>query len=80
MSKHVAVKRDGHRCVQCGVAGKYNNWPWRTDKPLPKLEVDHIVAVKDGGSHHPDNLRTLCRECHKKRTAEQRKRKADATP
>lgn len=69
-SKRVAVKRDDRKCVFCGVPGRYQNLP--ADRTLPKLEVDHIVAVKDGGSHHPDNLRTLCHGCHKARTKEQR--------
>lgn len=31
----------------------------------PRREVDHIVPFSKGGSHHPDNLRVLCHECHK---------------
>ena len=56
-SKRVAMGRDKYRCVQC--------------QSNVQCEVDHIVAVKDGGNHHPDNLRTLCRKCHKARTAQQ---------
>jgi 5-methylcytosine-specific restriction endonuclease McrA len=39
-------------------------------------EVDHIVAVEDGGTDDPANLRLLCRPCHKERTALQRREKA----
>ena len=28
------------------------------------LEVDHIIRVKDGGSHDKDNLQLLCHNCH----------------
>lgn len=37
-------------------------------------EYDHIKQVKDGGSHHPDNLRTLCRPCHLDVSKEQRQK------
>jgi 5-methylcytosine-specific restriction endonuclease McrA len=39
-------------------------------------EVDHIVAVEDGGTDDPANLRLLCKRCHKERTALQRRQKA----
>lgn len=39
-------------------------------------DVDHIVAVEDGGTDDPANLRLLCRRCHKDRTALQRREKA----
>jgi len=42
--------RDGFQCVQCG--SRVN------------LECDHIEALEDGGSNDPENLRTLCRDCH----------------
>lgn len=50
------------------------------------LEVDHIEAAEGRHSktdcvHHLDNLRTLCRECHRRRTAEQRRgRRVDERP
>lgn len=72
-SKILCVHRDERKCRFCGIAGRYHYWP--RDRELPKLEVDHIIAVRDGGSHHTDNLRTLCRECHRVRTKEQRARK-----
>ena len=42
--------RDGWRCRKCGKAGR--------------LEVHHKVAVRDGGDDHPNNLETLCLDCH----------------
>lgn len=62
LSKAVVFARDRWTCRICGSR----------NAPKPRLEVDHIVAVKDGGSHHPDNLRVLCSTCHKARTREQR--------
>lgn len=61
--------RDGERCVLCG-------------KHLPvwsgEAECDHIVPVVEGGGQlGPDNLQTLCHECHVAKTAAQnRERRA----
>ena len=48
----LAIKdRDGWRCRKCGKAGR--------------LEVHHIRPVaQDGDPYDPENLRTLCRDCH----------------
>jgi len=34
----------------------------------PATEVDHIVSLKDGGTHALDNLRPMCKSCHSRRT------------
>jgi 5-methylcytosine-specific restriction endonuclease McrA len=43
-------RRDRFTCQRCGA--------------MYRLEVDHIVPRRLGGSDHPDNLRTLCHDCH----------------
>ena len=47
----------------------------------PSSDVDHIVAVADGGGMYDRaNLRSLCADCHKRHTSEQnaqRRRKSD---
>ena len=42
--------RDEYRCRKC--------------RSRTHLEVHHIVQRKDGGSDRPDNLVTLCHDCH----------------
>lgn len=37
----------------------------------PMQEVHHIVALRDGGTHHPDNLMALCKQCHSRITAKE---------
>lgn len=32
-------------------------------------DVDHIKALKDGGTNNLDNLRSLCHACHSMKTA-----------
>jgi hypothetical protein len=45
------IYRDNHQCQYC----KKTNIP---------LNVHHIKSRKDGGTDKPDNLITLCEECH----------------
>lgn len=33
-------------------------------------EIDHIIALEDGGNNNIDNLQALCRNCHGKKTME----------
>jgi 5-methylcytosine-specific restriction protein A len=46
-------------CHDCKVAGVL----------MPGGEVHHIRAKRDGGTNSFDNLMTLCKSCHSKRTA-----------
>ena len=39
-------------------------------------EVDHVVALANGGTHSMDNLKSSCKECHKIKTAQDRLQKA----
>lgn len=59
------LERDAYTCQSCGVS--------RADaKDPPTFEVDHITPLADDG--HPfdeSNLQTLCRPCHREKTAEQ---------
>lgn len=51
------LERDGYACVWCGSEDQ--------------LEVDHIEELAENPelATDLDNLRTLCRDCHEKRTA-----------
>lgn len=48
-----ALTRDNHTCRHCAA---------------PATEVDHIINLAQGGTHHPDNLQTLCTPCHRRKT------------
>jgi len=49
--REYVLYRDNHRCVRCGQGN------------IP-LAVHHIVKRSEGGTNNPDNLVTLCTECH----------------
>lgn len=48
----------GMRCVECGCV-----WVPSRD------QIDHEVPLEQGGSNEDSNLRPLCDECHKAKTA-----------
>lgn len=52
------MKRDRFLCTYCGVSGND-----------AELEVDHIIPVSKGGSHHMSNLTTACRKCNQAKGA-----------
>lgn len=49
------LERDGFRCQLCGATAQHRS----------RLEVDHKVPKKQGGSNEPDNLWTLCFSCNR---------------
>lgn len=63
----LAMRRDRFRCLRCG-RGKPDG---------VKLEADHVIPLRDGGTHDVKNLATLCRDCHRQKTAAQRRARRD---
>ena len=59
--RRAVFDRDGWRCVMCGKAGR--------------LECDHILPLQLGGDPWDmENLQTLCRSCHIRKTAGENRR------
>lgn len=54
--KAYAKYRDGYKCRGCGAS--------RRKDPNVKLEVHHIIRRADGATDTPDNVVTLCHDCH----------------
>ena len=69
--KAYAKYRDGYRCRACGKS---------KHKDGVKLEVHHIIRRADGGTDTPDNVVTLCEECHKAHHRGERKLKFRRAP
>jgi 5-methylcytosine-specific restriction protein A len=55
--------RDKYTCQSCHRVGG-------------RLEIDHIVPISQGGTKDESNLQVLCRECHRKKTIEERTKDA----
>lgn len=47
-------RRDGGCCVRCHRRGSPDVW----------IQVDHVIALRAGGAHHPSNLQLLCNHCN----------------
>lgn len=55
-TRNLVLRRDGRQCATEGC-------------DRPGTQVDHIVPVFRGGSEDFDNLQTLCKPCHSKKTS-----------
>ena len=65
--RRAVLERDQHRCRSCGCAGK--------------LEVDHVIALADGGaSYDLGNLQVLCRSCHISKTVAENRARRPVSP
>jgi len=59
------LRRDNFSCRICGeFHGWTNEHGIRTPTSDGQLAIHHIKSVHDGGSDAPDNLQTVCRDCH----------------
>ena len=59
-------RRDDYTCQICKAPHRKVN-EYGIDLPTTdgKLDLHHIIPVSEGGTDAPDNLTTLCRDCHK---------------
>jgi hypothetical protein len=56
-------RRDDYICQDCG----FQSGPYAAEGKGCTLDVHHITTLEDGGSNRPENLTTLCVECHNTR-------------
>lgn len=74
MAGHAALRafvfaRDGFVCLDCGdpavnVPAQYTGRETVATARGSCLVMDHVVSRRNGGSHGPENLRTLCDSCN----------------
>ena len=69
--KAYAKYRDGYKCRACGKS-KF--------KDGVRLEVHHIIRKADGGTDVPENVVTLCEDCHKTHHRGEKKLKLKRPP
>ena len=61
--------RDKFTCQKCGIQAEsipvdYDGlFAVSTGPRSPCLVMDHIISIRNGGTHHPLNLQTLVRMC-----------------
>jgi 5-methylcytosine-specific restriction endonuclease McrA len=59
------LRRDNFTCSNCGENNAYvNGHGMRIPVSNGRCEVHHIKPVSEGGSDAPENLTTLCTDCH----------------
>ncbi|MCN2081458.1 HNH endonuclease, partial [Escherichia coli] len=56
------LKRDNHLCKNC----------LRNGRAVEARTVDHMIPKAHGGTDDDSNLESLCRECHREKTARER--------
>ena len=61
-------KRDKNKCQKCGAVERPRIWKeeGEVEDEGVVLEVHHIIPRARGGTSRPENLVTLCHECHTK--------------
>lgn len=73
-NRQEAISRSHGLCVDCStVCAVYRNGRWYTSGLGG--EVDHLVALEDGGSDEVKNLALRCKSCHGLRDAKRRRSK-----
>ncbi len=69
-ARRVVLRRDGYRCQGCGRRLRAR-----------ELEVDHVKELVRGGKPlDPENLQSLCRPCHRAKTAPLLRLRPDPSP
>jgi 5-methylcytosine-specific restriction endonuclease McrA len=51
--RRFVIERDGNKCTYCGKT--------------TTLVADHIISIRNGGIHHPDNMQCLCHSCNSRK-------------
>lgn len=54
------IERDEQTCQRCGIEVS------EMGESGPNFEIHHLIPFAAGGPNHPENLVTLCLDCHSK--------------
>jgi len=58
-AKQIAKDRDNWKCRFCGMTNEKHK-----KEHDAGLHAHHIIKQNDNGADHPDNLITVCKDCH----------------
>ncbi|MGQ9570406.1 MAG: HNH endonuclease [Thermodesulfovibrionales bacterium] len=68
-------ERDSYKCRWCEAEATIKKYPfcafskkWRR---VTSLVIDHIVSIRNGSTHHPLNLQTLCDLCNSEKAGKE---------
>lgn len=69
-----------HRAIKRAVAARSGGWcectPCRqSGHPLPAQEFDHVIPLWEGGGNDPGNWQHLNKDCHKRKSAAETRRR-----
>lgn len=56
------VETDKHEIKRMRALYRHVKWLNHLNPYMPKMEIDHVIAISDGGSHTMNNLQVLRRE------------------
>ncbi|QOJ37166.1 MAG: HNH endonuclease [Nitrospira sp.] len=60
------LSRNGYTCQVCGAGGGEVD-PYGSSRRV-RLQIDHIIPKKEGGTDQDENLRVLCSTCNEGRS------------
>jgi 5-methylcytosine-specific restriction endonuclease McrA len=58
INRAAIIERDGMTCYLCGHS-----------LTMSQLTLDHVVPLKHGGPHTPENLKVCCFDCNRRKSA-----------
>ncbi len=83
--RYVIHRQNSRAKIDYGLTSKVTEEQWSKIKykspfcPICKkkigcenLEMDHIIPMKDGGDHTPDNIQAMCRSCNARKNPQHR--------
>ncbi|WP_436902608.1 HNH endonuclease [Halovenus halobia] len=57
-TRHAVLERDNNRCQRCGIEVTPR------DEDGAEFQLHHLIPFAAGGPNKPENLVTLCNDCH----------------
>lgn len=88
------LERQEGKCAVCGTEiaclGEHKEWAedfesfemvpyWVIGPEHPRIDIDHVLPVVDGGTNLLENLQAICNDpCHKEKTAREARERAKA--
>lgn len=66
-NREKAIKRDGYKCVRCGMTRKQHKRKYGKDITVDHMDGKGSNVPKEEKNNSLENLQTLCISCHSKK-------------